>query len=370
MQDLSSLHLSTGRRVWLLPGILLLVACSSATPRREPLGERFPAVRGDALDGASLELPGDLGGEPSILLIGYLMEAQFDIDRWLLGLLQLETPVRLLEVPTIDGMVPGLIAGTIDNGMRSGIPPEEWAEVVTLYGDDADRVVALTGDAGGRNARVLLLDGDGQIAWFADRGWSAKLLIALDARARELVGAAAKTTSTHECLMTDRSELLFDFSAPETVQRFAAVDDRVMGGVSQSAMRASSGIAAFEGELSLEQNGGFASVRSAPASVDLSTSEGIALHVRGDGRTYKLRMRTDAGFDGVSYQASFATTPGAWTTVHLPFEAFQPTYRGQVRFDAAPLDPAKVMSFGLLVADEQVGAFRLEIRWIRAFCQR
>ena len=170
--------------------------------------------------------------------------------------------------------------------------------------------------------------------------------------------------------MTDRSELLFDFSAPETVQRFAAVDDRVMGGVSQSAMRASSGIAAFEGELSLEQNGGFASVRSEPEPVDLSTSEGIALHVRGDGRTYKLRMRTDRGFDGVSYQASFATTPGAWTTVHLPFEAFQPTYRGQVRSDVAPLDLAAVMSFGLLVADEQVGAFRLEISWIRVFGER
>ena len=170
--------------------------------------------------------------------------------------------------------------------------------------------------------------------------------------------------------MTDRSELLFDFSVPETVQRFAAVDDRVMGGVSQSAMRVSGGVAAFEGELSLEQNGGFASVRSDTASVDLSGSEGIALHVRGDGRTYKLRMRTDAGFDGVSYQASFATTPDAWTTIHLPFEAFQPTYRGQIRSDAAPFDPAKVMSFGLLIADEQVGPFRLEIGWIRAFGQR
>ncbi len=89
--------------------------------------------------------------------------------------------------------------------------------------------------------------------------------------------------------------------------------------------------------------------------------------MRGDGRTYKLRIRTDVGFDGVSYQASFAGTPGEWTTVQLPFKTFQPTYRGKARFDAEPLDPAKVMSFGLLVADEQVGLFRLEIRWIRAF---
>ncbi|MFT4541387.1 MAG: hypothetical protein ACI841_004399 [Planctomycetota bacterium] len=167
--------------------------------------------------------------------------------------------------------------------------------------------------------------------------------------------------------MTDPSKLLFDFAAPESAQRFAAVDDRVMGGVSQSAMRASSGIAAFEGELSLEQNGGFASVRSDPAPLDLSGSEGIALHVRGDGRTYKLRMRTEGGFDGVSYQASFATTPSAWTTIQLPFQAFRPTFRGRLPSGVAPLDPAAVMSFGFMVANEQVGAFRLEIGWIRAY---
>lgn len=370
MQDPSSPHPSTGRPVWLLPGILLLFACSSVTPRREPLGERFPAVRGETLDGATLELPGGLLGKPSILLIGYVMEAQFDIDRWLLGLLQLETPVRLLEVPTIDGMVPGLIAGTIDNGMRSGIPPQDWATVVTLYGDDADRVVALTGDAGSRNARVLLLDADGRIVWYADRGWSAKLLLALDARARDLAGAAAKTTATHETLLTDRSHLLFDFSTPEAVERFAAVDDRVMGGRSQSTLRSSSGIAAFEGELSLEQNGGFAAVRSDPAPIDLSNREGIALHVRGDGRTYKFRLRTDDAWDGVSYQSSFATTPGAWTTIHLPFEAFQPTYRGQAQPDAAPLAPAAIVSFGLLLADDQAGTFRLEIGWMSSYSRR
>jgi len=181
----------------LVPGLLagLLAACGSPTPRRQPLGEVFPTVRGEALDGTPRELPGDLDGEPAILLVGYEMDAQFDIDRWLLGLAQLETPVRLLEVPTIDGMVPGMIAGKIDDGMRSGIPPQDWAAVVTLYGDDAERVVALTGDEGGSNARILLLDGEGRIAWFADRGWSAGLLLELDARARELAGASAGSAS-------------------------------------------------------------------------------------------------------------------------------------------------------------------------------
>ena len=371
MKDVSSVQRPETRRpLWVLLTAISLAACESVVPRRDPLGEVLPVVRGKDLEGSSVELPGHLGGEPAILLIGYVMEAQFDIDRWLLGLVQLETPVRVLEVPTIDGMVPGMIAGTIDNGMRSGIPPEEWASVVTLYGDDAERVVALTGDDGARNARVLLLDGNGQIVWFADSGWSARLLVELDAAARELAGGSVEVARKPDTFIMVGLELMFDFSDPTVAERFTAVDDRIMGGVSQSTLRAYGAVAAFEGELSTEQNGGFASVRSAPAPAHLSGWEGIALHVRGDGRTYKFRLRTDSEFDGVSYQASFATTDGVWTTIYLPFGAFQPTYRAQVLTNVASLDPSSVMSFGFLVSDEQVGEFRLEIEWIGAFGQR
>ena len=167
--------------------------------------------------------------------------------------------------------------------------------------------------------------------------------------------------------MTDPSALLFDFSDPATAQRFRAVDDRVMGGVSRSTLRSAGQTAAFEGELSTERNGGFASVRSDPDPVDLSALDGLELRVRGDGRTYKVRMRTDGRFDGVSYQASFAPPEGEWATIRIPFESFRPTYRGRTPRGAAPFDPSAVQSFGLLVANEQVGRFRLELGWIGAY---
>ena len=36
-----------------------------------------------------------------------------------------------------------MFKGTIDDGMRGGIPIEDWRGVVTLWGDDAERVVEL-----------------------------------------------------------------------------------------------------------------------------------------------------------------------------------------------------------------------------------
>lgn len=150
--------------------------CHTATPNRSPIGESLPQAAGETLAGEPVELP---PGEPALLLIGYVQDAQFDADRWLIGLLQLGLPVRILEVPTIAGLFPTAFSGAIDSGMRSGIPREDWVSVVTVYGDDAARLVAFTGDEVPRNIRVLLLDARGTVRWFHDRGFSAGKLLEL-----------------------------------------------------------------------------------------------------------------------------------------------------------------------------------------------
>lgn len=172
----------------------IAVGCSSTIPNRNPVGEPFPAVAGEALDGQPWQIPRDLAGKPAILLIGFVQDSQFDIDRWLLGIVQAETPVAFLELPTIKGLVPRMFKGKIDEGMRQGIPVEDWRGVVTLWSDDAKRVVELTGNELPNNARVILLDGEGRVAWVADHGYSARGMIDLDARARELLDSAAPFT--------------------------------------------------------------------------------------------------------------------------------------------------------------------------------
>ncbi len=168
---------------------LLLPACSSAQPRRDAVGQILPPVRGERLTGEAVELPKAVAGAPSVLLLGFVQEAQFDADRWLFGLLQAETPVTILEVPTIPGLFPRLLAGRIDQGMREGIPSEDWSSVVTVYGPDAASLKAFTGDEGPRNMRVLLLDAGGVVRWMHDRGYSAGKMLELDRLARALTPA-------------------------------------------------------------------------------------------------------------------------------------------------------------------------------------
>jgi monofunctional biosynthetic peptidoglycan transglycosylase len=124
----------------------------------------------------------------------------------------------------------------------------------------------------------------------------------------------------------------------------------------------------FEGELSLENNGGFASVRARLGPTDLSGFAGVSVRIRGDGRTYQLRFRLDERFDGVAYRATFESTP-EWSTVVIPFESFVPTFRGRTLRDRPPLDPTAIRQLSFMIADKTAGPFHLEIDWVRAVAE-
>ncbi len=161
---------------------------------------------------------------------------------------------------------------------------------------------------------------------------------------------------------------LLDFADPRAPGAWESIGDRVMGGRSTGTFRLPpGGPAVFLGEISLENGGGFASVRSAPGAFDLSRHHGLVLEVRGDGRSYKLSIRTDPWFDGVAWQAPFATRAGAWEAIRLPLEEFRPTWRGRPVPGAGRLEAGRVATFGLVVAERRPGPFRLEVAALRAY---
>ena len=173
-------------------------------------------------------------------------------------------------------------------------------------------------------------------------------------------GAAVSAADEEEQMRT-----IVDFGLESTPWR--NIDDVVMGGVSSSRMRLEEGVAVFEGHLSLENNGGFASVRSEVVQQDLTGYTGVRVRVKGDGRKYQFRIHTGTEMDGPSYQMPFETVKDTWLEVDLPFSGFVASFRGRALPDHPPIDLAKIRTLGLLVADKQQGDFRLEIDWVRAY---
>jgi len=178
---------------------LAMGGCTSPIPNRDPSGERFPSVEATALDSEEpVLIPEDFEGGPLVVLVGYVQDAQFDLDRWLYGLLDSGLEVPLREVPAARGMAARLASGFIDRGMRSGIPRDEWGAVVTTYGDTAETIARFTGTEAPRNARVLLLDAAGVVRWFHDGGYSARRMLDLEDAAASLTPPAPSRTPDSE----------------------------------------------------------------------------------------------------------------------------------------------------------------------------
>jgi len=167
-----------------------------------------------------------------------------------------------------------------------------------------------------------------------------------------------------------RGQTLTDFAPEETNGiKWQVVNDGVMGGLSQGNFTVSDeGILKFSGTLSLENNGGFSSIRSTSVDFNLSNDLGILLKVKGDGRKYTMRLESTATYRGmpVSFSGEFSTTAGEWQQVKVPFSEFKGGWRGR-DLPEEKLDPAAIREMGLLLGDKKTGPFALEVDYIRTY---
>jgi NADH dehydrogenase [ubiquinone] 1 alpha subcomplex assembly factor 1 len=123
------------------------------------------------------------------------------------------------------------------------------------------------------------------------------------------------------------SMVLFDFDVQSDLSNWAIVDDVVMGGRSQGSFQLDEeGNAVFSGRVSLENNGGFSSVRYRFRPKEVDAYSKFILRVKGDGNRYQFRAKSGL-YDRHSYIQYFQTT-GEWQTIEIPMEEMYPTFRG------------------------------------------
>jgi len=149
------------------------------------------------------------------------------------------------------------------------------------------------------------------------------------------------------------------------------VNDNVMGGVSRSSFKMhEDGYAVFSGVLSLENNGGFASVRALSRQAsDLSDFDGLSINALGDGKIYCIRLRTIQNGRGTwyTYEARFKTTAGEWGTYFVPYTAFKPEFRGRMLRGMPELNPDAIIEIGFMIQDKQEGNFRLALKKLNGY---
>ncbi|MBO3457523.1 CIA30 family protein [Aetokthonos hydrillicola Thurmond2011] len=192
---------------------------------------------------------------------------------------------------------------------------------------------------------------------------------------KNLVTAAAKY------LPKPGEKLLFDFTNPSTELKnsWGAVDDVVMGGVSQSSIQLVDNTALFAGNVSTANSGGFASVRTKNFTppFNLSGYQGIELRVKGDGKRYKFLLRTETQWDSLAYSYSFDTVANTWIDVRVPFTDLIPVFRAKTVKDCPPIDASKIVALQLMLSKFEYdgglnntfspGGFALQVESIKGY---
>ena len=170
------------------------------------------------------------------------------------------------------------------------------------------------------------------------------------------------------------------FSDPEVVRsQWGAVDDVVMGGVSKSNVRVQDDELIFGGFVSTDNFGGFASARTVDfdTPMNLGAYDGLVVRCRGDGKSYKMILRCEKKWDGISHCYTFPTKSGEWTDVRIPFKDFITVFRAKTLKDGKPIDPASIFAFQIMLSKFEYdgelndnfspGPFELKIASVRAY---
>ena len=152
---------------------------------------------------------------------------------------------------------------------------------------------------------------------------------------------------------------LFNFNLNSDLSNWAIVDDVVMGGRSDGNFEiGEQGHAVFSGKVSVENNGGFSSVRYYMDQIDVSDYSKAIIRLKGDGKYYQFRTKSE-NYDRHSYVFSFKTS-GDWENIEIPFSEMEAKFRGrQLNMSNYPGERLKEIAF--LVGNKINESFRLEI---------
>ncbi len=153
--------------------------------------------------------------------------------------------------------------------------------------------------------------------------------------------------------------LIFDFNKDTDSTCWKIVDDKVMGGRSGGNFYINNeGSGVFEGYVSLENNGGFSSVRYNFESRNVDNYSKIVIRLRGDGKRYQLRVKSNKS-DSHAYINYILTTKN-WQVIEIPLSEMYPTFRGR-KLDIPNYPGTTLEEIAFLIGNKTAEQFKLEI---------
>ncbi len=155
------------------------------------------------------------------------------------------------------------------------------------------------------------------------------------------------------------SFIIFDFNKNSSISNWVVVDDVVMGGRSTGNFKLNKdGNGVFYGNVSLDNNGGFSSLRHGFNKLNIEKFKTLVLKIRGDGKNYQFRIKHKSS-DYASYITSFSSS-GEWQEIEIPINSMYPSFRGR-KLDEPNFSHETIEEITFLIANKKNEDFILLI---------
>jgi hypothetical protein len=161
-------------------------------------------------------------------------------------------------------------------------------------------------------------------------------------------------------------QFIINFGNSEKNQKWTTVVDGVMGGKSTSNITELNNSMLFSGDISLKNNGGFASIRGGRNYENLSKYSTVEVKYRSAGQDFALRLLKHEAFYLPYFKHNFETTDWNWDTVSIPLEVFE-EYRlnDETGSSLTNEELEKINRLGIIVSNKIEGMFKIEIDYIK-----
>ncbi|MEO1218708.1 MAG: CIA30 family protein [Bacteroidota bacterium] len=161
-------------------------------------------------------------------------------------------------------------------------------------------------------------------------------------------------------------ETEFNFGKDKMGNDWEVINDGVMGGLSKGKIEMTENTLKFSGSISLDNYGGFTSVKSPFTKIDLSNSKKVKIRYRTKNQSVAISLENSKEFYKPYFKMNLANTNNEWKTVDRSINEFKENKLGQetsTQISSKFLE--SVQRIGLITSQKKEGDFTVEIDYIK-----
>ncbi len=165
---------------------------------------------------------------------------------------------------------------------------------------------------------------------------------------------------------TSSTSLEFDFGKDKTGSTWGIINDGVMGGRSEGAAYLTNSSVVFTGTISLENNGGFSSLRAPYSRMDLSNYSEVEIRYKSSGVKKAFSIENDRRWWKPTYKVLLDSTGDEWKTMTVQLTDFEEYEIGRNTGNQLSEDQLdEMIRIGFITTEKKAGSFSLEIDYIQ-----